>query len=167
MKVLDARDPLGCRCPRVEQAVLASGGRKKLVLVLNKIDLVPREVVEAWLAYLRKEFPTIAFKASTQTQRDHLSQRGDSLNAEGSACKGASTLLKLLANYCRNKNIKTGIRVGIVGFPNVGKSRSLWVTFVILIIHPSSIYFKHLHLLHRFSPSRSVLLYSLFHILNP
>ncbi len=68
MKVLDARDPLGCRCARVEEAVLQSGGKKKLVLVLNKIDLVPREVVEAWLKYLRNEFPTVAFKASTQVQ---------------------------------------------------------------------------------------------------
>ncbi len=50
----------------MEQAVLAAGSRKKLVLVLNKIDLVPREVVEKWLVYLRNEFPTIAFKASTQ-----------------------------------------------------------------------------------------------------
>lgn len=67
-QVLDARDPLGCRSARVEQAVLESGGRKKLVLVLNKIDLVPREVVEAWLKHLRNEFPTVAFKASTQVR---------------------------------------------------------------------------------------------------
>jgi nuclear GTP-binding protein len=157
MQVLDARDPLGCRCPRVEQAVLESGGRKKLVLVLNKIDLVPREVVEQWLVYLRKEFPTIAFKASTQVgietlqmgcdvcgvvvahlaccrpahlmlthsrqvQKDHLAHSADSLSAEGGGTRGANMLLSLLANYCRNANIKTGIRVGIVGFPNVGKS---------------------------------------------
>ena len=25
IQVLDARDPLGCRCPQVEQAVLTSG----------------------------------------------------------------------------------------------------------------------------------------------
>ena len=32
-----------------------------------------------------------------------------------SACIGADTLLKLLGNYCRNKDIKTTITVGIVG----------------------------------------------------
>ena len=32
-----------------------------------------------------------------------------------SACIGADTLLKLLGNYCRNKDIKTAITVGIVG----------------------------------------------------
>ncbi|KAL9960002.1 hypothetical protein ACROYT_G033391 [Oculina patagonica] len=128
LEVLDARDPLGCRCPQVEESVLSSGVNKKLVLILNKIDLVPREIVDQWLKYLRNEFPTIAFKASTQSQKQNLHQSkisaslasGDLLTS--SACIGADTLLKLLGNYCRNKDIKTAITVGIVGFPNVGKS---------------------------------------------
>ena len=37
LEVLDARDPLGCRCLQVEQAVLSSGTNKKLILVMNKI----------------------------------------------------------------------------------------------------------------------------------
>lgn len=37
LEVLDARDPQGCRCPQVEQAVIQSGTDKKIVLVLNKI----------------------------------------------------------------------------------------------------------------------------------
>lgn len=37
LEVLDARDPLGCRCVQVEQSILASGSNKKLILVLNKI----------------------------------------------------------------------------------------------------------------------------------
>ena len=37
IEVLDARDPLGCRCPQVEEAVLTSGKNKKLILLLNKI----------------------------------------------------------------------------------------------------------------------------------
>ena len=39
LEVLDARDPLGCRCPQVEEAVVSSGTNKKLILVLNKIGL--------------------------------------------------------------------------------------------------------------------------------
>lgn len=39
---MDARDPLGSRCPQVEEAVISAGATKKLVLVLNKIDLVPK-----------------------------------------------------------------------------------------------------------------------------
>ena len=92
IEVLDARDPLGCRCPQVEDAVLTSGKNKKLILLLNKIgtwiveasecavrltvficlDLIPRDNLDRWLKYLRNEFPTIAFRASTQIQRDRL-----------------------------------------------------------------------------------------------
>merc|ERR1712037_190925 len=39
-----------------------------------------------------------------------------------SKCVGASTLMAMGGNYCRNKDVKTSIRVGVVGLPNVGKS---------------------------------------------
>ncbi|KAM9410097.1 guanine nucleotide-binding protein-like 3-like protein [Pholidichthys leucotaenia] len=128
LEVLDARDPLGCRCPQVEQAVIQSGTNKKIVLVLNKIDLVSKEIVEKWIKYLRNEFPTVAFKASTQQQTKNLKRSNvpvTQATAEllsSSACIGADCLMKLLGNYCRNLDIKTAITVGVVGFPNVGKS---------------------------------------------
>lgn len=128
LEVLDARDPLGSRCAQMEEAIISSGANKRLVLVLNKIDLVPRENVEAWLTHLRNEFPTVAFKASTQTQTDNLSQKKVTLATvsddvlKSSHCIGAEILMKLLGNYCRSKDIKTAIRVGVVGFPNTGKS---------------------------------------------
>ncbi|XP_013410089.1 guanine nucleotide-binding protein-like 3 homolog, partial [Lingula anatina] len=128
LEVLDARDPVGSRCPQVEQAVISAGANKKLVLVLNKIDLVPKENVEKWLTHLRNELPTVAFKASTQTQKENLGQSRGSLQKttedllKSSRCVGADALLKLLGNYCRNQDIRTAITVGIVGFPNTGKS---------------------------------------------
>ncbi|XP_067950471.1 guanine nucleotide-binding protein-like 3 homolog [Watersipora subatra] len=128
LEILDARDPIGSRCPQVEQAVVSAGANKRLVLVLNKIDLVPKDNVTAWLKYLRNELPTIAFKSSTQTQSDHLSRSNIAISkaSEGliktSTCLGADVLLKLLANYSRSKDLKTAIRVGVVGFPNTGKS---------------------------------------------
>ncbi|KAI9335172.1 P-loop containing nucleoside triphosphate hydrolase protein [Zopfochytrium polystomum] len=128
LEVLDARDPIGCRARQLEELIVNSGVNKRVILVLNKIDLVPRENVDQWLKHLRNEFPTIAFKSSTQNQRTNLGQSAVSLaNATddvlgSSECLGADTLVKLLKNYCRNANIKTSITVGVVGFPNVGKS---------------------------------------------
>ena len=37
LEVLDARDPLGCRCPDVEQKILQKDPNKKIILVMNKI----------------------------------------------------------------------------------------------------------------------------------
>lgn len=126
LEVLDARDPLGCRCARIERQVLAAGAGKRLVLILNKVDLVPQEVVAKWLAFLRNDFPTMAFKASTQAQATRLKQHaGDAVggkNSAASACFGAAPLLSLLGNYSRSLDIRTGIKVGVVGYPNVGKS---------------------------------------------
>uniref|UniRef100_A0A1A8BK17 Guanine nucleotide binding protein-like 3 (Nucleolar)-like n=2 Tax=Nothobranchius kadleci TaxID=1051664 RepID=A0A1A8BK17_NOTKA len=128
LEILDARDPLGCRCPQVEQAIIQSGTNKKIVLVLNKIDLVSKEIVEKWIKFLRNEFPTVAFKASTQQQNKNLKRsnvpvtQAPSELLSSSACVGADCLMKLLGNYCRNMDIKTAITVGVVGFPNVGKS---------------------------------------------
>lgn len=31
-------------------------------------DLVPEDNIEKWLKYLRKEFPTVAFKSATMTK---------------------------------------------------------------------------------------------------
>lgn len=127
LQVLDARDPIGTRSTAVEEMVLADH-RKKLVYVLNKADLVPREVLVDWLTYLRKSHPTIPFKCNTQQQKGNLSigtgkvakQANDSL--KNSRAVGAEELLGLLKNYARVGDTKTVISVGIVGFPNVGKS---------------------------------------------
>ncbi|KAG9061793.1 Guanine nucleotide-binding protein-like 3 [Linnemannia hyalina] len=128
LEVLDARDPLGCRTKQIERLIMDAGTDKRIILVLNKIDLAPRENVESWLKYLRHEYPTIAFKASTQSQRTNLGQSnvGTDMATDdmltSSECLGADQLVKLLKNYCRNANIKTAITVGVIGYPNVGKS---------------------------------------------
>ncbi|NWH33571.1 GNL3 protein, partial [Chloropsis hardwickii] len=124
LEVLDARDPMGCRCPQLEQAVTCSGGNKKLLLVLNKIDLVPKDNVEKWLNYLKKEFPTVAFKSATmmkdKTMEQVTKRRARVDFSETSQYFGSKCLLKLLQGYGKTQD--KAIQVGVVGFPNVGKS---------------------------------------------
>ncbi|XP_057796297.1 guanine nucleotide-binding protein-like NSN1 [Salvia miltiorrhiza] len=128
LEVLDARDPLGTRCVDMEKMVLSAGPDKRLVLLLNKIDLVPREAAEKWLKYLREELPAVAFKCSTQEQKSNLGWKsapkaGKTKNLlQTSDCLGAETLINLLKNYSRSHDIKKSITVGIIGLPNVGKS---------------------------------------------
>ena len=46
IQVLDARDPLACRAPEVERFVRKTNPGKRVILLLNKIDLVPKSNVE-------------------------------------------------------------------------------------------------------------------------
>ncbi|BGP22154.1 nuclear GTP-binding protein [Rhodotorula toruloides] len=135
IEVLDARDPVGTRCRAVERELKAmDGGRKKLVLVLNKIDLVPPAVLQAWLAHLRLQAPTIPFKSSTQQQRSHLSASSSSTpqSASGSSTKPLMELIKgFRLNHAAASSgdassssapVKHSLTIGLVGHPNVGKS---------------------------------------------
>lgn len=73
VEILDARDPLACRCKTIEQKILGMPGEKKIILLLNKIDLVPIENAHAWQNHLRREYPTVLFKANLQNQQANLS----------------------------------------------------------------------------------------------
>ncbi|KAI0288760.1 P-loop containing nucleoside triphosphate hydrolase protein [Russula brevipes] len=107
--VLDARDPAGCRSRLVEEEVRRREAEgKRLVFVLNKIDLVPCENAQAWLKHLRHTTPTLPFRSAGPHQRTNL--------ASGTA----PALLRLLKAY--KPSAAQSITVGVVGFPNVGKS---------------------------------------------
>ncbi|CAH2313292.1 guanine nucleotide-binding -like 3 [Pelobates cultripes] len=124
LEVLDARDPLGSRCVEAEQAVLRFPN-KRLLFVLNKTDLVPKENVEKWLLSLNKEIPTLSFKCSTQVHERNLKKKRNIIPGridvtKGTVCFGSSALLRLLHELCPSKT--DGIKVGLIGFANVGKS---------------------------------------------
>ena len=70
IEVLDARDPEGCRNKELEQSASAQG--KKVLLVLNKIDLVPPQNARLWQRSLRRDFACVLFKATTQSQNANI-----------------------------------------------------------------------------------------------
>ncbi|PGG96372.1 hypothetical protein AJ79_09612 [Helicocarpus griseus UAMH5409] len=116
--VLDARDPEGTRSREVEREIMAAeGGSKRLILVLNKIDLVPPPVLKGWMIHLQRYFPTLPLRASTGApnartfDHKHLTVKGTS-----------ETLFKALKSYAHSKQLKRSISVGVIGYPNVGKS---------------------------------------------
>jgi len=138
LQVLDARDPLGTRIHSAIESGILSHFDKRMVLVLNKIDLIPKSNVNDWLTYLRKGHPTVALKAGTTQSRSNESGKSSGVgqtkgeNAlNSSLAVGVDGLLQLLKNYARSsgekskKKNKTCITVGIIGYPNVGKSSIL------------------------------------------
>ncbi|VDO05405.1 unnamed protein product [Rodentolepis nana] len=122
VEVLDARDPLGTRSLEAENAVLAAG--KKLIILLNKIDLIPRDALRQWLEYFRKWYTTMPFKANTQEKSNRLGNvRGKIPFSNGISSKeglGVDGLKVLLGNVRRHNG--GHLVVGVVGLPNTGKS---------------------------------------------
>jgi nuclear GTP-binding protein len=104
LHVIDARNVPGTRCTMIEKHIRDNASHKHLVFVLNKIDLVPNWVAKRWMGELAKDRPTIAFHASMT-------------HAFG---KGA--LISLLRQFGKLHEDKKQISVGVIGYPNVGKS---------------------------------------------
>lgn len=116
--VLDARDPAGTRSKEVERMVMAAAsGGKRLILILNKIDLIPPQVLKDWLIYLRRYFPTLPLRASGPAPNAHTFNHKQ-LTVQGTS----ATLFKALKSYAAAKQLKRSISVGVIGYPNVGKS---------------------------------------------
>ncbi len=69
LEVVDARDPMGTRSRRLERIVEALG--RKLIIVINKADLIPREVAEKW----KKIFEDMGYTAVYMAAREHMGTR--------------------------------------------------------------------------------------------
>lgn len=104
VQVLDARDPDGTRCTFLEQHLRKNHREKHLILLLNKIDLVPPRVTRAWLRRLSADFPVLAFRSGL------------------TKAFGKGALISLLRQIARLRSDKKAISVGFIGYPNVGKS---------------------------------------------
>ncbi|EXK47480.1 hypothetical protein FOXG_00204 [Fusarium oxysporum f. sp. lycopersici 4287] len=116
--VLDARDPEGTRSREVERQIMAAAsGGKRLILVINKVDLIPPKVLRDWLIYLRRYFPTLPLRASGAAPNAHTFNHRDLTVQSTSA-----TLFKALKSFAASRQLKRAVSVGVIGYPNVGKS---------------------------------------------
>ncbi|KAF2452285.1 NUC091 domain-containing protein [Lineolata rhizophorae] len=102
--VLDARDPFGTRCHSVEKYIREEVPHKHLLFVLNKCDLVPTSIAAAWVRHLSATRPTLAFHASLRHSF------------------GKGTLISLLRQFSQLHSHRKQITVGLIGYPNTGKS---------------------------------------------
>ncbi|GAO49374.1 hypothetical protein G7K_3525-t1 [Saitoella complicata NRRL Y-17804] len=116
--VLDSRDPEGTRSRAVEKQVAAAeGGNKQLYFVLNKIDLVPPHVLEGWVKHLSRSYPAVPFRSSNS------SPAGNPFNHNGKTLRSTTNdLITTLKADADKRGIKRSLAIGVIGYPNVGKS---------------------------------------------
>jgi hypothetical protein len=97
LHVLDARDPVSTFSRRVAEIAREQG--KPMILLLNKSDLVPREVAEAWKKRFSREGYTCVYASAARRQGTLILRR----------------TIKRVAPHLP-------VTVAVVGFPKTGKS---------------------------------------------
>lgn len=110
IELLDARIPYSSKNPIIDQLV----GDKPRIVLLNKADLCRKEDLDKWISYYSQR----GIKALTIN-----SMTGAGVNKIATECKN---LTKDIIKKFEEKGRKArGIRLMIVGVPNVGKSSLL------------------------------------------
>lgn len=97
LEVIDGRIPFETRNKVIED--LAKEWKKDLIVVINKTDLVPEEFLNEVKREIEKEFPVVLFSAHKN--------------------KGIKELLNKIKELSKGKNL---VKIGVLGYPNVGKS---------------------------------------------
>ncbi len=99
IEVVDARDPIGTRNKKLENLVKEKG--KKLLIVMNKADLVPKD----WAERYKKESEIPIVFISTRDR------------------KGTGILRKKIKRLAKEfLDEEDRVKVALIGYPNVGKS---------------------------------------------
>jgi len=125
LEVLDIRDPLATRSKEIDDCFKENPDKKRIIL-LNKIDLVPKTIIPDWVNYFSKIAPTVPFKASREVRNTPKTSMKDPKfltrikNKVANRCFGETVVLNYLKT-CIDTPI-LGITVGVVGMPKVGKS---------------------------------------------
>lgn len=158
IELLDARDPLTYRSAFLENAILegqdsaAKGWTDKLLIVLNKVDLIPREAAEAWIRTLKDEFKgnknvdVVLFKSSMTTSVPKTAAPTSGMNP--GIPIGKDGLVSILRQWATEKAAADkkskkaspedeGLVVSVLGQPNVGKS-SFINTLLGRPVHPTA-----------------------------
>merc|ERR1712151_789500 len=108
IEVIDARDPINSRSKELEKNVLKN--KKKLVILLNKSDLVSAENLEKWRKLFRRNYPTLVFSAKELRK----------LSTE-EIIKHPFYLELIDTLHQITKEDYKKIAISLLGYPNVGK----------------------------------------------
>jgi len=108
IEVIDARDPINFRSKELEKNVMKN--KKKLIILLNKCELVSSENLEKWKKLFRRNFPTLVFSAKEMSR----------LTPEEFIKHPFYTELIDTLHQITNEEYKK-IAISLIGYPNTGK----------------------------------------------
>jgi nuclear GTP-binding protein len=109
IEVIDARDPINFRSKELEKNVIKN--KKKLIILLNKSDLVSSANLEKWKKLYRRNYPTLVFSSKELSK----------LTTEEFIKHPFYTELIDTLHQITSEEYRK-IAVSVIGYPNVGKS---------------------------------------------
>lgn len=139
VQILDARNPLLFRCPDLEVYVKETDERKTNVLLLNKADFLTEHERQCWCDYFNEVGIHIAFfsaleemnRSEDEDDSDAVKLHEEAKDIDFSIINNIPKILsredlimflKGVPQYRSSENVTA---IGLVGYPNVGKSSTI------------------------------------------
>uniref|UniRef100_H2YG07 Large subunit GTPase 1 homolog n=1 Tax=Ciona savignyi TaxID=51511 RepID=H2YG07_CIOSA len=123
VQIVDARDPLLFRCIDMETYVKEVDPSKQNVLLVNKADLLSSQQRSAWRSYFEKAGVSVVFWSAV-LENEKLDDTYDCAQLEALDVEDLYDREKLIA-FFKSLVDKPNKVVGMVGYPNVGKSSTV------------------------------------------
>lgn len=121
VQIVDCRNPLFFRCEDLETYVKEAGEDKELILLLNKADLLSKEMREHWAEYFKENGISFVYFSATIEQKKNEEGKEEeptNINLSTTDILNRGELIEVIKSKCKKEKVS----VGFVGFPNVGKS---------------------------------------------
>jgi len=126
LQIVDARNPLLYYSQDLEKYVGEVSSNKRTALVLNKADLLTSEMRQKWSEYfLKKNIRVVFFSAKLENTADNICGK-NVLHHEIMSSEALIDFMKSFrsSSFVSMNNEKPFV-VGLVGYPNVGKSSTI------------------------------------------
>ncbi|KAL0274917.1 UNVERIFIED_CONTAM: hypothetical protein PYX00_002938 [Menopon gallinae] len=137
IQIVDARNPLMFRCTDLEKYVKEVDENKENVLLINKADFLSEEQRQAWADYFTKENVKVVFYSAIASEDDEPETDVDK-QIERISLDDSDRLKNWSKIYTQEELIRffrtfhqaprvteNKTTVGLVGYPNVGKSSTV------------------------------------------
>ncbi|ESO10193.1 hypothetical protein HELRODRAFT_130955, partial [Helobdella robusta] len=132
VQIVDARNPLLFRCEDLEIYVKEIDPKKENVLLINKADFLNESQRKIWVDYFKDFEITVLFWSAIKELKEKgivndINKSIDETEYEANPILNASQLLDWFKYIGRKikKDCDELITVGLIGYPNVGKSSTI------------------------------------------